>query len=115
MQGATISLDIRLVLHDNPAKKTDQYPGLSIVLKGKTQETTIKEQNYPGWWSVPGSQIIGQVRIALPAEAIAEIRGADSDDHGYELTLECVELVSKTPALRQGAIREWPELEKHFA
>lgn len=26
MQGATIPLDIRLVLHDNPAKRTDQYP-----------------------------------------------------------------------------------------
>jgi hypothetical protein len=49
MQGATIPLDIRLVLHDNPAKKTNQYPGLSIVLKGKSQETTIKKQNYPGW------------------------------------------------------------------
>ncbi|HEX8156110.1 MAG TPA: hypothetical protein VF526_01885 [Solirubrobacteraceae bacterium] len=49
MQGATIPLDIRLVLHDNPAKKTDQYPGLSIVLKGKSQETTIKKHNYPGW------------------------------------------------------------------
>ena len=49
MQGATIPLDIRLVLHDNPAKRTDQYPGLSIVVKGKTQETTIKKQNYPGW------------------------------------------------------------------
>lgn len=49
MQGDTIPLDIRLVLHDNPAKLTTQYPGLSIVLKGKTQETTIKKQNYPGW------------------------------------------------------------------
>jgi hypothetical protein len=49
MRGDTIALDIRLVLHDNPAKKTNQYPGLSIVVKGKTQETTIMKQNYPGW------------------------------------------------------------------
>ncbi|MDX6706923.1 MAG: hypothetical protein QOI48_2769 [Solirubrobacteraceae bacterium] len=49
MVGATIPLDVRLVLHDNPAKKTNQYPGLSIVVKGKSQETTIAKQNYPGW------------------------------------------------------------------
>jgi hypothetical protein len=55
MQGATIPLDIRLVLHDNPAKKTNQYPGLSIVLKGKTQETTIAKQNYPGWTCPEGT------------------------------------------------------------
>lgn len=49
IQGATIPLDIRLVLHDNAARTDTQYPGLSIVLKGKSQETTIKKASYPGW------------------------------------------------------------------
>jgi len=49
MQGATIPLDIRLILHDNPARTDTQYPGLSIVLKGTSQETTIAKFNYPGW------------------------------------------------------------------
>ncbi|HVF79879.1 MAG TPA: hypothetical protein VNA28_16415 [Solirubrobacteraceae bacterium] len=55
MQGATIPLDIRLILHDNPARTNTQYPGLSIVLKGTSQETTIKKFNYPGWTCPEGT------------------------------------------------------------
>lgn len=50
-------------------------------------------QDEGGWWTVPGSTVIGQIRIPLPAEAIAKIRAVDADNHNYELALEGVELV----------------------
>jgi hypothetical protein len=52
-----------------------------------------------GWSSIPGSPIIGQIRIPLPAKAIAQIRNAGDnvEDYQYELTLDGVELENKTP------------------
>jgi hypothetical protein len=50
-----------------------------------------------GWWSMPGSEIHGQIRIPLTAEAIAQIREVDGDGYQYELDLKDVELSNKTP------------------
>jgi hypothetical protein len=52
-----------------------------------------------GWSTIPGSPIIGQIRIPLPAGAIAQIQDADDGAEGYqyELTLDGVELVNRTP------------------
>jgi len=47
-----------------------------------------------GFWSVPGSQVIGQIRVALSAEAIAQLRPVEAETHNYELALEGVELVT---------------------
>lgn len=52
-------------------------------------------QDEGGWWSVPGSQVIGQIRIPLSGEAIAQLRPVEAETHNYELALEGVELVSK--------------------
>jgi hypothetical protein len=51
-------------------------------------------QDDGGWWSVPGSPVIGQIRIPLSAEAIAKLSVVDADTHNYELALEGVELVT---------------------
>jgi hypothetical protein len=48
-----------------------------------------------GWWSMPGSTVWGQIRVALSAEAIALLQPVEAETHNYELTLEGVELVSK--------------------
>lgn len=50
------------------------------------------------WSDVPGSTIYGQIRIPLPAEAIAHITEVDNDNYDYKLTLENVELVNRTRA-----------------
>ena len=71
MQGATIPLDIRLVLHDNAARTDTQYPGLSIVVKGKTQETTVKKANFPGW-TCPVGTCERWVHYDLPQSAFNE-------------------------------------------
>lgn len=44
------------------------------------------------WSEVPGSTIYRQIRIALPADAISQVREVDGDEYGYELTLNDVEL-----------------------
>src|ERR1700693_1439821 len=48
---------------------------------------------HDGWYTMPGSPVIGQIRIPLPKEAIAQIRDANDAADGYqhELTLENVE------------------------
>lgn len=51
-------------------------------------------QDEGGWWSVPGSQVVGQIRIPLSAEAIAQLGAVDADNHNYELALQGVELVT---------------------
>lgn len=51
-------------------------------------------QDEGGWWSVPGSQVIGQIRIPLSAEAIAQLRPVEAETRNYELALEGVELVT---------------------
>lgn len=70
MQGPTIPLDIRLILHDNPARTNTQYPGLSVVLKGTSQETTIKKFNYPGW-TCPEGTCERWVHYDLPQSAFS--------------------------------------------
>jgi len=60
-----------------------------------TPSPAVQDDN--GWWSIPGSTVYGQIRIPLSSEAIAQIHRVESDDHQYELTLEDVELVNKTP------------------
>jgi hypothetical protein len=57
-----------------------------------TPAPTVQDEG--GWWSVPGSTVVGQIRIPLPAETIAMLRAVDADNHNYELTLEGVELVN---------------------
>jgi len=71
MQGSTIPLDIRLILHDNAARTNTQYPGLSIVLKGNSQETTIKKMNYPGW-TCPVGTCERWVHYDLPQSAFVD-------------------------------------------
>ncbi len=48
------------------------------------------------WYPVHGSPVYGQIRIALPTEAVRQVRGVSSNDHDYELTLEDVELTDVT-------------------
>jgi hypothetical protein len=48
------------------------------------------------WSDVPGSTIYGQVRIPLPAEAIAAVTESNGSSYDYEVTLENVELENKT-------------------
>jgi hypothetical protein len=60
-----------------------------------TPAPAVKDDS--GWWTVPGSTIYGQIRIPLTTEAIAQIRQVDDDGYSYELTLEGVELVDRTP------------------
>jgi hypothetical protein len=49
-----------------------------------------------GWWTVPGSPVIGQIRIPLPTEAIAQIRAKEdnTDEYDYQLALANVKLVN---------------------
>ncbi len=54
-------------------------------------------QDANGWWTIPGATTCAQIRIPLPSEAIAQIREVEGDGYSYELTLEDVELVNKTP------------------
>jgi hypothetical protein len=54
----------------------------------------VRDDN--GWWSIPGSEVHGQIRIPLTAEAIAQIREVDGDGYQYELDLKDVELTNKT-------------------
>lgn len=55
----------------------------------------VKDES--GWWTIPGTTAYAQIRIPLPSEAIAQIREVEGDGYSYELTLEDVELVNKTP------------------
>jgi hypothetical protein len=55
----------------------------------------VRDEN--GWWSMPGWERHGQIRIPLTAEAIAQIREVDGDGYKYELDLKDIELVNKTP------------------
>jgi hypothetical protein len=48
------------------------------------------------WHPVPGSPVLGQIRIALPPEAVNQIRHVTDADHDYTLTLENVELIDVT-------------------
>lgn len=64
-------------------------------LRSITPSPAVKDEN--GWWTVPGSEIHGQIRIPLTAEAIAQIREVDGDGYVYELDLNDVELANKTP------------------
>ena len=51
-----------------------------------------------GFWSdIPGSTIYGQIRIALPKEAVVLLRPVDGgSDYSYELTLDNVTMENKT-------------------
>jgi hypothetical protein len=51
-------------------------------------------QDGGGFWSIPGSTVVGQIRIPLFAEAIAQLRPVEAETHNYELALEGVELVT---------------------
>jgi hypothetical protein len=68
MTGSSFPLDIKLQLHDNPAKKTSTYPGLSIVVKGGSYETTIQKHNFPGW-TCPAGTCLKWVRTTIPLSA----------------------------------------------
>ena len=45
---------------------------------------------------MPGSPVYGQIRIALPPDAVKLIRSVSADDHDYEITLEHVQLTDVT-------------------
>ena len=49
------------------------------------------------WCPVPGSPIYGQIRVALPPEAVEKIHRVSGNDNTYELTLEDVELIDVPP------------------
>ncbi len=68
MSGTSFPLDIKLQLHDNPAKNTSTYPGLSIVVKGNSYETTIQKHNFPGW-TCPEGTCVKWVRTSIPLSA----------------------------------------------
>ena len=59
-----------------------------------TPSPAVRDDN--GWWSMPGWETRGQIRISLTAEAIAQIREVDGDGYSYELTLDDIELRNKT-------------------
>jgi len=48
------------------------------------------------WYPVPGSPVYGQIRVALPPDAVKQVRCVSANDHNYELTLEDVELTEVT-------------------
>jgi len=60
-----------------------------------TPSPAVRDEN--GWWSMPGWERHGQIRVPLTAEAIAQIREVDGDGYKYELDLKDIELVNKTP------------------
>jgi hypothetical protein len=59
-----------------------------------TPSPAVKDDN--GWWSMPGSETHGQIRIPLTPEAIAQIHEVNGDGYQYELDLKDVELANKT-------------------
>jgi hypothetical protein len=48
------------------------------------------------WHPIPGSPVYGQIRVALPPEAVKLIRPVSAEDHDYELVLDNVELTDVT-------------------
>ncbi len=59
-----------------------------------TVSPAVQDDN--GWWTMPGSTIYGQLRIPLPAGAIAQIHQVEGDGYQFELDLKDVELTNKT-------------------
>ena len=69
LSGATFPLDIKLQLHDNPARPSSSvYPGLSIVLKGTDYEITNKQFAFLGW-SCPVGTCVQWVHYDVPLAA----------------------------------------------
>lgn len=60
-----------------------------------TPTPAVRDEN--GWCTIPGLTVYGQIRTPLTSEAIVKIRAVDGDGYSYELTLEGVELVNRTP------------------
>lgn len=84
-----------LLCSERPSPLQHAVTLMLAYLHSITPSPAVRDDN--GWWSIPGSEIHGQIRIPLTAEAIAQIREVDGDGYKYELDLKDVELVNKTP------------------
>ena len=84
-----------LLCSERPSPLQHAVTLMLAYLHSITPSPAVRDDN--GWWSVPGSETHGQIRIPLTAEAIAQIREVDGDGYNYELDLMDVELVNKTP------------------
>ena len=69
LSGSSFPLDVKLQLHDNPARPLSTvYPGLSIVVKGTDYEVTNKKFTLLGW-SCPVGNCVKWVHYDLPLSA----------------------------------------------
>ena len=49
------------------------------------------------WHPIPGSPIYGQIRVALPPEAVAKICKVSNENYSYELTLNDLKTGTASP------------------
>ena len=59
------------------------------------------------WVDVPGSEVRQQVKLALPAEAIARIRRVDGQEWAFELKLEDVRMIDQRAASAAPTTSRW--------
>ena len=69
---------------------------LLLTYRHGTEPPRTATQRDGVWYPVPGEPIWGQIRIALPPEAVKEIR-VSGDQNGYELHLQDIQLVNVSP------------------
>ncbi len=84
-----------LLCNERPSPLQHAVTLMLTYLHSITPSPAVKDNN--GWWSMPGWEKHGQIRIPLTAEAISQIREVDGDGYSYELTLDGVEATNKTP------------------
>ena len=88
-----------LLRSERPSPLQHAVTLMLTYLHSITPSPAVKDNN--GWWSIPGWEKHGQIRIPLTAEAISQIREVDGDGYSYELTLDSVEVTNKTPARKR--------------
>jgi hypothetical protein len=84
-----------LLCSERPSPLQHAVTLMLTYLHSITPSPAVQDDN--GWWSIPGSEVYGQIRIPLTTEAISQIREVDGDGYSYELTLDGVEATNKTP------------------
>jgi len=84
-----------LLTYRRPSPKQSAVT-LLLTYRHSTVPPRTAPQREGVWYPVPGSPVFGQIRLALPPEAVRLIRSVSADGHDYELTLEHVELADVT-------------------
>lgn len=67
-----------------------QYQAGTVPLTNEPPELNV-------WYDEPGSPIFGQIRVALPPEAVRQIRKVPGKGYNYEIHIENAELFDVTP------------------